>query len=161
MPATSTPPSRGRKIPKRPPVEGSPPIIQAVRRFQQHLSERLEDISVPPTPDEILMETTAVARMAAIAGDLETAIKGFKAAGDMLGMGQSEPSTHNHLHLHQTAGNMLDADDNALRELIAAAKAKPAEIEQDRAALPASPAGECQIVPHVSSPESIAAALLA
>ncbi len=118
--------SRGKSIPPALAPADPAPVIAVVQAFQQSLMERLEDLSVPPTPEDIICETTAVARMAAIAGDLETAIKGFKAAGDLMGLGApSSTATHNHLHLHQTAASMLDADDAALSDLIAAAKAKP------------------------------------
>jgi hypothetical protein len=118
--------SRGKNIPPTIAPTDPAPVIAVVQSFQQSLIERLEDLSVPPTPQDIICETTAVARMAAIAGDLETAIKGFKAAGDLMGLGAAtSTSTHNHLHLHQTAASMLDADDAALSDLIAAAKAKP------------------------------------
>ena len=120
--------SRHKTIPPATPPDDdtNAPVIRAVRAFQQNLLTRLEDLSVPPTPEDIICETTATARMAAASGDLETAIKGFKVAGELMGMGQpTSASTHNHLHLHQTAANMLDADDGTLADLIAAAKAKP------------------------------------
>lgn len=121
--------SRHKVIPPTIPPSENAPIIKAVAAFQQNLISRLEDISVPPTPEDVICETVAVARMAAISGDLETAVKGFKAVGDLMGMGTpASASTHNHLHLHQTAANMLDADDGTLSDLIAAAKAKPANV---------------------------------
>jgi hypothetical protein len=119
--------SRHKVIPDTLPPSQPAPIIKAVQTFQQNLISRLEDLSVPPTPEDVICETVAVARMAALSGDLETAVKGFKAVGDLMGLGTPlSASTHNHLHLHQTAANMLDADDGTLSDLIAAAKAKPA-----------------------------------
>jgi hypothetical protein len=67
----------------------------------------------------------ATARMAAISGDLATAIKGYTAVGNMMGMSAASNETHNHLHVHRSAADMLAVDDGVLADLIAAAKATP------------------------------------
>ena len=95
------------------------PVLRAVAAHHQRMLERVEELA-PPCPEDVQMELAAVSRLAVLAGDLDVAVKGYKALGELMGM--TSGPTHNHLHLHQTPANMLDAPDAALADLVAAAK---------------------------------------
>jgi hypothetical protein len=97
------------------------PILAAIDAFQKRLVEQIGSLE-PPTADAVKSELMAATRLAAAAGNLEVAIKGYDTLGKMMGL---SGETHNHLHLHRTPGEMLGASDAELSEMLKLAKAKP------------------------------------
>lgn len=97
------------------------PIMEIIERHSERIATLIAAMRVP-TREELAAETMATARMAQLVGDLPTAIKGFEAVGKMIGI------TDTHLHLHSTPGALLEASDEDIAAMLAAARAKPAEV---------------------------------
>jgi hypothetical protein len=96
----------GKKVPEA----LKPAIVEVTAEFAAVMRS-------PLTRDRgsYLREVLAVTRAAAIGGDYDQALKGYKLIGETLGHLQQN---HNHLHVHQAGAPMAEKTDAELIELI-------------------------------------------